>query len=223
MPLFEVLGDVILLLVCTALTIATYVLMKKSIGICFKLIYAVLFFTVIVELIGKYSHQLNRDGIINFENNIGVYNIYELIIFPLLFFLYYNLIKGKNRKYILLFIIPFVVTSFIEGLFFTDYTKEYQTYPFIVGSLGLSVSVVFYFTQILEDGSFDRIRNNFFFWLSCGILIYYLGNIPFVSVVNIFDINDEVQYSFWSIAKVLAIIMYILICIGLPRYKIIRE
>lgn len=223
MSLSEFLGDVILILECLAFVIATYVLIKKNVGICFKLIYAVLFFTVIVELIGKYGHQINRDGIINFENNIGVYNIYELIVFPLLFFLYYNLIKGKNRKYILLFIIPFVVASFVEGLFFTDYTKQYQTYPFIVGSLGLSVSVVFYFTQILEDGSFERIRNNFFFWLSCGILIYYLGNIPFVSVVNIFEINDEIQYSFWSIAKVLAIIMYILICIGLPRYKIIRE
>jgi len=223
MSLFSLLGNLILIFLLLATGIATYILLKKSTGVSFKILYAVLILTLISELLGKLTVVLDFKGIIDQGNNILIFNICEFLVFPLLFFMYFNLIKTKKRKLIPVFFFVFVLTCFIEGFFITDLTKQYETYPFIIGSIGLSFCSVFYFTQILEDGSFEKIKNNFFIWVSCGILIYYLGNTPFISVTNVFAFETETKNLFFVIAKILAVNMYALICIGLLRYKISDE
>lgn len=206
-----------------AFFIASFIAIKRKIGKCFKLAYAVFSLTVLTESLARFLNKLHRMDLIDFFNNLILFNIYEIIVFPILFLLYYKLIKTEKRRVVPYFFLAFILICLIDGIWFSDYTQEYETYPFIVGSIGLSVSVVFYLAQILEDGSFDAIKNNFFFWFSCGVLIYYLGNTPFYSVTNFFAFSPGPEKLFYIISKILAIIMYILICLGLFKYKLADE
>lgn len=222
--MYSLLGDILLCLEWLSLILASYILITKSTGLSFKFVYTVLFITVIAESSGAILTYFFERDLIETKNNLYVYNVYQILVFPLLLMCFYCLIVSEKRRIIPYFICLFMISFLIEGLFFVDYLTESLVFPNIVGSTGLCIVVMVYFTQILEDGSMIYLKNNFYFWLSCGILIYYVGNVPFSSVINfmIFE-NQEIYYSFFYIRIVLAIMMYTLICIGLPKYNILDE
>lgn len=212
-----------MILVWIAFSISTYILFKRSTGVSFKLTYTVLLLSLISESLSRILKVLDASKYITFQNNLIVYNTYEIITFPILFTLYYKLIISNKRRVIPFFLIAFILTCIIDGFFITDFSREYETYPFVIGSIGISISIVFYLAQILQDGSFEAIKENYFFWFSIGVLIYYLGNTPFYSIINFFSFGPKFVNVFYIIAKILAIAMYSLICLGLFRYKISNE
>jgi hypothetical protein len=177
-----------------------------------KYILLVLWYAVINESLGYYIREYT--GV----DNTLLYNIYYLVYFFFLFFLFKTYVKEKrHKKWIALFFIIYLVSFIING-FNQDYLKEIQVTPYIIGGSLVIVSIIFYFSEILNTNKVLYVSKNLLFWVSVGLLLMFSGTIPLRFITNYW--NEDV-YDNDSLIKLLSfilfIIMYICFIIGFIR------
>lgn len=131
-----------------------------------------LWYIVANEIYGKYLADVLGG------NNFSLYNIYMVINLLFLLSIYWNkLKKSSNKKLIILFAISFI-TVFIINNFYKDYTNDFASLPFIVGSSLLIFAIILYFIEILNSEKILHITKDLLFWISFGILLFNVGAIP---------------------------------------------
>ncbi|AXT51487.1 hypothetical protein D1818_11815 [Aquimarina sp. BL5] len=124
------------------------------------------------ELVGLY---IKLDGGVN----AIIHNIYNAVNFTFFLLLYrYYFKNNKNKKLALYFSIIYL-SSFIINGFFENYIEEYQRLPYILGALFLVISILLYFFEILNSEQVLNAKKNLLIWISFGLLIYFVGNLPF--------------------------------------------
>ena len=166
-----------------------------------------LWYTVLNELLGIFI----RDNISS--HNAIVYNIYYVINFSLLFLIFKNHLLSKvYRKWSLLFLLIYLISFSING-FFENYIVEFQSFPYIIAACSLIIIIAFYFIEILNSTRVLNVKKNLLFWISIGLLIYYIGNIPFRILRNYYSNSTDLSILF-LINIVLTIIMNFCFIIG---------
>ena len=132
-----------------------------------------LFLTVFIEMIGT-SDIASLKGI-----RFAIYNLFTSFEFIFYFFLFYSNLKTKSLKKIILYIIPLFIfsvainLSFIQGL-----NKTFHTYTFLLGSFFIVIFCCFFFFESVLPEKIDiQLSKQPFFWISTGLLIYYLGSV----------------------------------------------
>ncbi len=129
-------------------------------------------YVAINELVGLYIK--NDDGV-----NAIIHNIYNFLNFTFFLLLYrFHLKNKKNKKIVLIFCSTYILLFVVNG-FFENYMNEHQRFPYIIGALFLVIAIILYFIEILNSEKVLNTKKNLLFWISVGILIYYVGNIPF--------------------------------------------
>ncbi|MEW7288945.1 hypothetical protein [Aquimarina sp. 2304DJ70-9] len=112
-------------------------------------------------------------------NNLILYNISTTITFIFIFYIYYQYCrKQTNKRLILLFLSLYISTLFIAG-WIENYLHQLQSIPFLLGSLLLMTSIIFYYIELLKTEQTQEITRDLLFWISAGLLIYYIGKTPF--------------------------------------------
>ncbi len=165
-----------------------------------------LWLVVFVEFFGKFYFKV-------FYSNYIVFNIYHFINFTTLLLLYRAVIENKDyKKWVGLFI-PIYIVSFFVNLLFQDYFTQIQTFPFIIGGLLVIISIIFYFLEILNTNKVLYVSKNLLFWISIGLLIYFVGKIPTRLMRNYWT---EISYyeSIFIVEYILSIFMNICFIIG---------
>ncbi|RZS98921.1 hypothetical protein EV197_0122 [Aquimarina brevivitae] len=113
------------------------------------------------------------------DYNAVLYNSYYVINFSFWFLLYrYYLKITFNKKIVLSFFLIYIISFIING-FFENYLIDYQRLPYIIAALFLIITIVIYFIEVLNSQKVLHTKNNLLFWISVGLLIYYVGNLPF--------------------------------------------
>jgi len=171
------------------------------------------YFAILLVYVGLNEYlglQFKENGI---RYNKIIYNIYNVINFTYLFILYKNYLKNKNRKRIILCFIIIYIISFIINGFFQNYIKQSQTVPYIIGSVFLVISVIFYFIEILNSEKVLKVNRNLLFWISIGFFLFHIGIIPFRIIVNSFSNSTALNYLF-LIKFILVMVMNICFIIG---------
>jgi len=137
----------------------------------------ILWFIVFIDLVARFFY-LTRGY------NYIIYNVYHLINFCFLLILYRTAVKKKiHKKWILFFLVVYIFSFFIN-LFIQNYTTQIQTTPFIIGAITIIVSIVFYFSEVLNTNQVLHISKSLLFWISTGLLLYFVGKIPIRMVKN---------------------------------------
>jgi hypothetical protein len=167
-----------------------------------------LWYTIINEVI---AHLLHENYIL--RNNSLLYNIYHVINFTFLLILFKRYIRSTTyKKWIFLFIILYVF-SFFLNLIWQNYLTEIQTVPFILGAVFVIISITFYFLEILNTTKVLYVSKNLLFWISIGLLLYFVGKIPTRIIRNYWE--DISYYKDILIAEyILSIVMNISFIIG---------
>lgn len=142
-----------------------------------------------------------------------LYNIYYLVVFNYLMFLFRNYVSNLNHKRLILILIYIYTTSFIINGFFENYLSQFATIPYIVGASFVIASIIFYYIDVLNSEKVLYVNKNLLFWISMGVLIYYSGNIPFKIVRNYAQELRDVSVEFLALF-ILSIVMYICFIIG---------
>ncbi|MFC5048776.1 hypothetical protein [Aquimarina hainanensis] len=166
-----------------------------------------LWYTFLNELLGIFI----ADFISRF--NALIYNIYHIINFLFLFIIYKKTIKNiKLKQYIKYFLLIYLIAFFING-FYENYLIEFQTIPHIIGASLMLITIGFYFVELLNSEKVLNINRYLLFWISVGLLIFFVGNIPFRVVRNYYADLPGISILF-LINIVLTIIMNICFIIG---------
>jgi hypothetical protein len=165
-------------------------------------------FNLVVEAIGL---TMRNHGVAN----AWLYNLYILIEFTFFNWLYYEAIFEKKLKRIirvvsLLFPVLFLVNEFwIQGF------HIFNTYGYIVGALIVLVWVAMYFIQLLNRPLQPTALVQPLFWISTGLLFFYLGNIPFYGMINyLMEVYPDTLQRYFIIVHLLIMVKFILFGVG---------
>ncbi len=192
-------------------------LLTAIIGTCYlykykhtflKYFLIILWYTVVNEFTG---YILARE--LGFRRNVIIYNVYHLVNFSFIFLLFRNYVTKKRYKYrIRLFSILYLI-SFFVNMFFENYFEKIQTVPFFVASILIIVSIMYYYSEILNTNEVLYVKKKMVFWISVGYLLYLSGSFPIRIVRNYFTEALNVEYIV-EVGSFISIVMNICFIIG---------
>ncbi len=147
------------------------------------------------------------------SNNLILYNISTTITFIFYFLIYYTYIKEKTEKnYSIRFLILYIITLIFSG-FFENYLNQLQSIPFLLGAVLLMVNIILYYVDILKAEQPQEVAKNLLFWISAGLLIYYVGKIPF-RIVRAYYANQNTGSILFILNIILTIVMNTFFIVG---------
>jgi hypothetical protein len=93
--------------------------------------------------------------------------------------------------------------------FLQDFVIEPQLYTYVVGAVILIGCIILYFIEILGSTGILYIREDLLFWISVGLLLFYVGYIPIKLTRYFFAIeNVDVYMNLRRVHLLLILIMY---------------
>lgn len=181
---------------------------KKSFEIELKFFTLYLFFMLLFEFIADLVHS-----VLNLDNLI-VYNILTFLEFNSLLFFIRGILYFKATKRIIIFlVVAFNIIYFLSTTYyiiFRDFLQIYNDIASISGSIAVTVAIFLFFKDFIYSDKIANFKKSLAFWISSGLLIYYLGTIPTTSIMNYMQgINNKAEVLFlFNIQYVLVAAMY---------------
>lgn len=132
-----------------------------------------LLLTVIVELLGRWAIYPKGLG------KYGLYNLFTAVEFIFYGFVFFINLENKYFKQIVLFFLPFfTIAALLNLLFIQGLNKTFNSYTLVFGSFFIVIFCCFYFYESVSTDKIDlRLSRQPFFWISSGLLIFYLGSV----------------------------------------------
>jgi len=176
-----------------------------------------LWYITLTEFTGWYASHNNvlvffdENGI---DYNHWLYNLLYFIFFNVVLCIYLKTIKKNNHKlWVKFFIIGYIITSIINWIFIQNIIFEMSELPYVIGSIFLIISIVFYFLQLLRSEEIKTFHKELLFWISIGLLIFHSGTIPFSLKYNDYALIPGI-HELYLIIYILALTMYLIFTFG---------
>lgn len=145
---------------------------------------------------------------------VWFYNLLNFITFNTLYYIYYkSLSTVKFKNWIKIFAFIYIGVYIFNWLFIQNFVLENSEIPNIISSIFLTVTILFYFIELLRSDKIIVFHKLLLFWVSIGLLLFYTGTIPFTLKSNGYMLIPGVHKLF-SIVYILAIIMYSIFTFG---------
>lgn len=141
-------------------------------------------------------------------NNLHLYNLFGIVEGVILLGVYYNFFKpqSRNRKVIFLFGILFLLFGCWNITLGQGYRTIMNSFTYLCSAFFLLITVLLYFTQMLQNPEVISLRYQPKFWFSVGALLYFSGSF-FVFMFAELVVNgkkDLGYFDLWSIYSVMA-------------------
>ncbi len=147
------------------------------------------------------------------KNNGILFNVYFILSYIYLSSLYLRIVKNPLRKKAIYSFYIIYLISIIIGSFYENYLTDFLSIPFVTASFLLVIQVGFYFAEVLNSERVFHIKRNLFFWISIGLLIFYVGNIPFRIAIKYY-VKEEAITILFSLFFLLIILLNTCYIIG---------
>lgn len=149
-------------------------------------------------------------GIINYP----IYNFYILISFSYyIFLLKLLLVKIKNQKLALSFLVVFVGIYFINILFIQNNIVTTFTTVFAIGVIMILFLSCLYLFEIFSSEKILNFKKSIYFWFILGILAFHVPFLPFMLAIHFLKIdNNTTIFSF--VLFILNLLMHSCFLIG---------
>jgi hypothetical protein len=134
--------------------------------------------------------EINRDWIEIFNNGVKVLNVFTFFEFNLIVLIYYHLIKNKNT----LKLIKIIAIIFNIIYFISFFLLELQNYTVILEGIFNSFFIILFFKELLNSDSVLNYKKLLPFWISVGMLLFYLTSIPFFTVLYVRVLSNRIMF-----------------------------
>ncbi len=144
-----------------------------------------LFLTVVVELFGAwFTYKVITD--------YWMYNVFTTIEFVFYSFLFYIHFRNKKIKKLVNLFIPLFVCIVLINIFWGQgFNKTFNSYTFLLGSFFIVIfCCCFFYESVLPDKIDQQLSKQPFFWICCGLLIFYLGSVIINALYEYLRTND---------------------------------
>lgn len=176
----------------------------KSKHYCFFISY--LFFAVAADVVGE---QVKVD-------NAWVYNIYTFFEYTSVAGIYYFLNNKPFSKKVIIFVS--IIFYIIYGISFL-YTFL-QNFTVIILHFFVVPFLFLYFQELLNSKKITNYKKQLFFWITVGLLIYYFGTLPFITLSFIEELQTKMLY---TIPGVIVVIMHLIFIVNLIWLKKVQK
>lgn len=105
------------------------------------------------------------------------------ILFYLLIF-YFSLRGRTQKKIIKWFFVVFIFSTIMNNVFIQPIDTNYSNYSFILGSVFVLFSILFFFREQLSGDGYRTIFKNYWFWYAAALFVFLASEIPIISIVN---------------------------------------
>ncbi len=166
-----------------------------------------LIYVVITELTGATMKR-----VFHVKNHLP-YNIYIIVSTLFYFYFYKHLLKNnKIKKIISAFTFVFLGFYLYEVLVIkTHFFNGFYFKSFVVGGILMVVVLILFLIEIINNEKLVfNIKKALIFWISVGLLLFYIGMTPIIISTNILNYN----ITHISIITLLNLIMYGLFSVG---------
>ncbi|WP_166925126.1 hypothetical protein [Flavobacterium poyangense] len=151
-----------------------------------KFLVLLIWFSVPIEIVGYYFTQWT--GLLNYY----VYNFYMFVSFSAYILLLRSLLlKRENRISAVLFLGLFVVSFFLNILYFKGNFNHSYTYSFATGVIVVMILACLYLVEIFNSDKILNFKKSVFFWYILGILVFHVPFLPFMLALNWFLIKQD--------------------------------
>jgi hypothetical protein len=134
-----------------------------------------------LECLGQYFASVK-----NYQANI---NLYKLIVIPSIFSFYsFMFYRTLQKKRILLFIIGmvlFAISLVLENTVLKSLHPYYASLSLGVANLFFLIYCLLYYIELINSDQLITFYNSLGFWFCTGLLVFYLGCLPYFSLYNI--------------------------------------
>ena len=143
--------------------------------------------------------------------NNRLYNTFTLIEFWTYGYFYLYLLQSKIlRRILLYFLVIFPIFWLVTVLLLFGFGK-WNSYVIIVGSFFSVLFALLYYYEIITAREILSLGTLPEFWIATGMLIFYLGALPFFGMLNyLVKYNEGIAKSFLVVYQVLDTLMYTL-------------
>ena len=121
--------------------------------------------------------------------------------------------NAKYKNWIILSAVVFIASGIIN-LFFQSFLSESQLLAYITGAVLLLFCIVLYYIEILSTSKVLIIDRDLLFWVSVGLLLFYVGYIPIKLTRIYFEYQDNLFFSLRIIHRLLIVILNACFIIG---------
>jgi len=143
-----------------------------------------------------------------------LYNLLYFVFFIVIHIIYLNSVKNSKYKlWIKIFVLSYILISIINWSFIQNFILEASELPYVIGSLFLIISIIFYFIELLKSNKIIVFHKTLLFWISVGLLFFHTGTIPFSLQYNGYSLIPGIHKLF-LIVYILAILMYLIFTFG---------
>lgn len=156
-----------------------------------KFLVILIWFSAVIEKVGYYFTAWT--GILNYY----VFNFYMLVTFCAYILLLRSLLSKTNYRIAGFFsLILFIVSFFLNILYFKEDLNHSYTYSFAIGVLLIMILSCLYLVEIFNSNKILNFKKSVFFWYILGILVFHVPFLPFMLALNWFLIkHDESIFS----------------------------
>ena len=184
-----------------------------------------LVFIVCSEITGTYLD-------FKYTNNI-YYNINYFVYFGLpaefvfLFMLFYSSAGTSKTRFLpLIFNFSYLIVWLIGILFLRSKSVYFDAISYTFGNLLLLILILRFFIQLVTSDDIVNFRQNMLFWVSFGLLLFYLGSFPYYCLINdhkIWITHRIIMDKYKIVVNGLNSLMYLMFTIsfiwGKPNYQ----
>src|SRR4051812_603892 len=141
-----------------------------------------LFFILAGEVLALYIAK-------RYHNNIDYYNAFSTLqIGYYLLLIHSSICSGKAKK-VLAGCIAFFFLASIINYYLVRGNNELISYSFTIGCLFITLGSAYFFYELLLSTNLETYTTYPLFWIMLGLFIFYVCNIPYMSVYNFLSIN----------------------------------
>lgn len=145
--------------------------------------------------------------------NWALFN-YIIIPFEFLFFFWLFQAELKKKKLALWFVVIYLVSWLIDIFFLAQPAYKsrfwFSSFSYTVGNILLLVFLLLFLIQLVTGDSILYFKNNILFWISLGLLLFYLGTFPYFGLRNLLSLKYKpVYYLYTYLFYALNYLMYL--------------
>lgn len=165
---------------------------------------------VVIELTGEYFLYIHRDLAIN----VAIYRYIGLPFeFLFIFWLFYQ--YAKPRKWPLLLAAIYVVVWILDQVYFSKMNLYFDSFSYTIGNALLLICLFIFFIRFSNSNAILHYRSSMLFWVSLGLLIFYVGTLPFYGMrTTLYREYRSLFYVYWYIQFFLNYCMYSLFMVA---------
>ena len=185
------------LLYATILSIGIFKFSKIRNNFYLKLFLIFIGYSLLTEILGYVV------GVILGMNTFHIYNTWNLVNGFFYFFFFLNLLKDSFKRNLLKFIIvAYLIFTIVDIIFISNFMYKLMGLNIIVGAILIVISVLLYFSELLQSDLILNVKDSIFFYISLGVFLFNIGFIP------VYVIAEYISYS--GIFRVITLILNVL-------------